>query len=149
MAKGKAVPLWLSVLHEVEKEPSVAEQLKDVSFSLVITFTDEDNESLSLIIDKGKSTSHEGEIPDYQAKVSFRSEVFEGLVTEKISPMRAIQKRMLEIDGDLSALLNLGISASLYERKLPENHKRMMFALSGSVAGEMGAYRKYIKDIIQ
>ncbi len=107
MAKGKAVPLWLSVLDKVAQEKEAQEALKDVSFSLVITFTDEDNESLSLIIDKGKSTSYEGEIPNYQTKVSFRSEVFEGLVTEKISPMKAIQKRMLVIDGDLSALLNL------------------------------------------
>ena len=107
MAKGKAVPLWLSVLKEVAKDPDVAEQLKDVSFSLVIVFTDEDNESLSLVIDRGKQTSQEGEIPNYVAKVSFASEVFEGLVTEKLSPMKAIQKRMLEIDGDLAALLNL------------------------------------------
>ena len=107
MAKGKAVPLWLSVLKEVAKDPDVAEQLKDVSFSLVIVFTDQDNESLSLVIDKGKQTSQEGEIPNYVAKVSFASEVFEGLVTEKLSPMKAIQKRMLEIDGDLAALLNL------------------------------------------
>ena len=107
MAKGKAVPLWLSVLKEVAKDPDVAEQLKDVSFSLVIVFTDQDNESLSLVIDKGKQTSQEGEIPNYTAKVSFGSEVFEGLVTEKLSPMKAIQKRMLEIDGDLAALLNL------------------------------------------
>lgn len=121
MAKGKAVPLWLSVLHEVEKEPDVAEQLKEVSFSLVITFTDEDNESLSLIIDKGKLTSQVGEIPDYQTKVSFRSEVFEDLVTEKISPMKAIQKRMLEIDGDLSALLNL-VYLLPY---MKENHRKI------------------------
>jgi len=107
MAKGKAVPLWLSVLKEVAKDPDVAEQLKDVSFSLVIVFTDQDNESLSLVIDKGKQTSQEGEIPNCVAKVSFGSEVFEGLVTEKLSPMKAIQKRMLEIDGDLAALLNL------------------------------------------
>ena len=107
MAKGKAVPLWLSVLHEVEKEPDVAEQLKDVSFSLVITFTDQDNESLSLTIDKGRQVSKEGEIPNPMAKVSFSSKVFEGLVTETVSPMKAIQKRMLTIDGDLSALLNL------------------------------------------
>jgi putative sterol carrier protein len=107
MAKGKAVQLWLSVLKEVAKEPDVAEQLKDVSFSLVITFTDQNNESLSLIIDKGKQTSKEGAIPNPMAQVSFGSKVFEGLVTEKVSPMKAIQKRMLTIDGDLSALLNL------------------------------------------
>lgn len=107
MAKGKAVTLWLSVLKEVAKEPDVAEQLKDVSFSLVITFTDQNNESLSLTIDKGKQTSREGEMPNPMAKVSFASKVFEGLVTEKISPMKAIQKRMLTIDGDLAALLNL------------------------------------------
>ena len=107
MAKGKAVPLWLSVLKEVAKEPEVAEQLKDVSFSLVIVFTDQDNESLSLVIDKGTQTSREGEIPDYMAKVAFKAEVFEGLVTEKLSPMKAIQKKMLTIDGDLAALLNL------------------------------------------
>jgi putative sterol carrier protein len=107
MAKGKAVPLWLSVLEKVAQEKEAQEALKDVTFSLVIVFTDEDNECLSLIIDKGKSTSFEGEIPDYQAKVSYTSKVFEDLVTEKLSPMKAIQKRMLEIDGDLAALLNL------------------------------------------
>ncbi len=107
MAKGKAVPLWLAVLDKVAQEEEAQEALKDVSFSMVIVFTDEDNESLSLIIDKGKSTSFEGEIPDYQAKVSYRSDVFRDLVTEKLSPMKAIQKKMLTIDGDLAALLNL------------------------------------------
>ena len=121
MAKGKAVPLWLSVLDKVAQEKEAQEALKDVSFSLVITFTDEDNESLSLVIDKGRITSHEGEIPDYQAKVSFRSQVFEDLVTEKISPMKAIQKRMLEIDGDLAALLNL-VYLLPY---MKENHKKI------------------------
>ncbi len=121
MAQGKAVPLWLSVLDKVAQENEAQEALKDVSFSLVITFTDEDNESLSLVIDKGRITSHEGEIPDYQAKVSFRSQVFEDLVTERISPMKAIQKRMLEIDGDLAALLNL-VYLLPY---MKENHKRI------------------------
>ncbi len=107
MAKGKAVPLWLSVLDKVANEKEAQEALKDISFKMVIVFTDEDNECLSLIIDRGKSTSFEGEIPDYKTKVSYSSDVFEDLVTEKLSPMRAIQKRMLTIDGDLSALLNL------------------------------------------
>jgi len=107
MVKGNAVQLWLSVLHEVAKDPKVSEELGDVSFSLVISFTDQDNESLNLTIDKGRLSSAEGEIPDYKTKVSFHSEVFEKLVTEKISPMKAIQKRMLVIDGELGELLNL------------------------------------------
>ena len=107
MAKGKAVPLWLAVLDKVANEKEAQEALKDVAFKMVIVFTDEDNECLSLNIDRGKSTSHEGEMENWQTKVSFTSQVFEDLVTEKISPMRAIQKRMLTIEGDLASLLNL------------------------------------------
>jgi putative sterol carrier protein len=95
------------VLDKVAQEKEAQEALKDVSFSMVIVFTDEDNECLSLIIDKGKSTSFEGETPDYQAKVSYRSDVFRDIVTEKLSPMKAIQKKMITIDGDLAALINL------------------------------------------
>lgn len=107
MAKGKAVPLWLAVLDKVANEKEAQEALKDIAFKMVIVFTDEDNECLSLNIDRGKSTSHEGEMENWQTKVSFTSQVFEDLVTEKISPMRAIQKRMLTIEGDLASLLNL------------------------------------------
>jgi putative sterol carrier protein len=107
MAKGKAVPLWLVVLDKVANEKEAQEALKDIAFKMVIVFTDEDNECLSLNIDRGKSTSHEGEMENWQTKVSFTSQVFEDLVTEKISPMRAIQKRMLTIEGDLASLLNL------------------------------------------
>ena len=107
MAKGKAVPLWLAVLDKVANEKEAQEALKDITFKMVIVFTDEDNECLSLNIDRGKSTSHEGEMDNWQTKVSFTSQVFEDLVTEKTSPMRAIQKRMLTIEGDLASLLNL------------------------------------------
>ena len=107
MAKGKAVPLWLAVLDRVANDKGAQEALKDIVFKMVIVFTDEDNECLSLIIDRGKSTSFEGEMDDWVTKVSFEAQVFEGLVTEKLSPMRAIQKRMLTIEGDLAPLLNL------------------------------------------
>ena len=107
MAKGKAVPMWLAVLERVANEKEAQEALKDITFKMVIVFTDEDNECLSLHIDRGKSTSFEGEIEGWTTKVLFKTEVFEGLVTEKMSPMRAIQKRMVNIEGDLSALLNL------------------------------------------
>lgn len=107
MAKGKAVPLWLAVLDKVANEKEAQEALKDVIFKMVIVFTDEDNECLSLIIDRGKSTSFEGEMDNWVTKVAFPAQVFEDLVTEKMSPMRAIQKRMLTIEGDLAPLLNL------------------------------------------
>ena len=107
MAKGKAVPLWLAVLDRVANEKEAQEALKDITFKMVIVFTDEDNECLSLNIDRGKSNSHEGEMDNWNTKVSFPSQVFEDLVAENISPMRAIQKRKLTIDGDLSSLLNL------------------------------------------
>ena len=107
MAKGKAVPLWLAVLDRVANEKEAQEALKDVIFKMVIVFTDEDNECLSLIIDRGKSTSFEGEMDNWVTKVAFSAQVFEDLVTEKMSPMRAIQKRMLTIEGDLASLLNL------------------------------------------
>ena len=56
MAKGKAASLWLSMHYMVEKQAYIEQQLKELSFSLAITFSDEDNDTLSLVIDRRKLT---------------------------------------------------------------------------------------------
>lgn len=98
---------WLSVFDKVKDDPETVEAIKDVSLTLVQSFPDLDGASFSVIIKDGKLSYQEGEIPNYETKVSVASSDFEGLVTEELSAMMAIQQGLIEIDGDLGGLLNL------------------------------------------
>ena len=101
------IQLWLSVFDKVSKDPATLEAIKGISFTLVQSFTDLNGAAFSVSIDDGKISFQEGEIPDYETKVSIASSDFEGLVTERLSPMMAIQQGLIEIDGELGPLLNL------------------------------------------
>lgn len=101
------VGLWLSVLAKVSKDPATLEAIKGVSFTLVQSFTDLNGAAFSVSIDDGKISFQEGEIPNYQTKVSLASKDFEDMVTEKLPAMTALQQGLIEIDGELGALLNL------------------------------------------
>ncbi len=98
---------WLSVFDKVNEDPETQEAIKGVSLTLVQSFPDLDGASFSVSIKNGKVSYQEGEIPDYESKVSIASSDFEGLVTETLSPMMAMQQGLIEIDGDIGALLNL------------------------------------------
>jgi alkyl sulfatase BDS1-like metallo-beta-lactamase superfamily hydrolase len=109
MAKGKAVPLWLSVLKDIAKDVKESRELKDTVISVAVVFKDQKNESLSFTLDHGKLTAQEG-IPDNLTNVSkviLDSKIFERIVTEKTTPLEAFQKKKVQIDGDIAILPNL------------------------------------------
>jgi putative sterol carrier protein len=101
------VQKWFSVFERVQKDPTTLETLKGVSMTLVLSFTDLKDAVFSVVIDNGKVSHQAGEIPGYESKISIASSDFEGLVTETLSPMMAIQQGLIEIDGELGPLLNL------------------------------------------
>lgn len=106
MSTQTVVGLWLSVLDRVSKDPKVLEEIKDISLALVLNFTDV-NAMLSISIAGGRLSFQEGESPDYEAKVSFDSKIFEGIVTGDVLPMKAMQKRKIQIDGPIGPMMNL------------------------------------------
>jgi len=106
MSTQNVVGLWLSVLDRVSKDPRVLEEIKDLSLAIVLYFTDI-NAALSISIAGGKLSFQEGELPGYESKVLFDSKVFEGVVTGDVQPMKAMQKRKIQIDGPIGPMMNL------------------------------------------
>ena len=106
MSTQNVVELWLSVLDRVSKDPRVLEEIKDLSLAIVLYFTDIDA-ALSISIARGKLSFQEGELPGYESKVLFDSKVFEGVVTGDVLPMKAMQRRKIQIDGHIGPMMNL------------------------------------------
>lgn len=106
MAMQNFIELWLSVLDRVSKDPRVLEEIKDLSMAIVLYFMDLDA-ALSITIEGGKLSYQEGEISNYESKVSFDSKTFEGVVTGEVMPMKAMQKRQILIDGPIGPMMNL------------------------------------------
>ena len=106
MSTQNVVGLWLSVLDKVSQDPKVLDEIKDLSLAIVLYFTDI-NAALSISIAGGKLSCQEGELPGYESKVLFDSKVFEGVVTGDVQPMKAMQKRKIQIDGPIGPMMNL------------------------------------------
>lgn len=106
MSTQNVVEFWLSVLDRISKDPRVLEEIKDLSLAIVLYFMDLDA-SLSISLADGKLSFQEGELPGYESKVLFDSKTFEGVVTGEVNPMKAMQKRKIQIDGPIGPMMNL------------------------------------------
>lgn len=106
MSTQNVVEFWLSVLDRISKDPRVLEEIEDLSLAIVLYFMDLDA-SLSISLADGKLSFQEGELPGYESKVLFDSKTFEGVVTGEVNPMKAMQKRKIQIDGPIGPMMNL------------------------------------------
>lgn len=106
MSTQNFIKLWLGVLDRISKDTRVLEEIKDLSLAIVLYFMDIDA-SLSISIAGGKLSFQEGELPGYESKVLFESKTFEGVVTGDVNPMKAMQKRKIQIDGPIGPMMNL------------------------------------------
>jgi putative sterol carrier protein len=90
----------------VQKNPAVLKELKDMTRSIEIHFTDGKTYHLALK-DAHLSLPAEGDGAKADVKITTDSKTFEGLVNKDIGPMKALFTRKLFIDATLEDKLLL------------------------------------------